>query len=670
MHITDIEVGSSIRDNMMQMSLEAIINRALPILEDGFKPAQRKAIYTMKTMGLFNKLAKSANICGQAMKIHPHSTLYSTIVKMTRENEAFLTPFVHGKGSFGKVYSSNMDAAADRYTESMLAPICHEMMDKLHMHPDNMVDNYDSTTKEPLFLSMPFPNILANPQSGIGIGFACDFPSFNLIELCNACIEVIKNNKDIYEVMPAPDFSTGASLLLEKDEIEKIFNEGTGRILLRAKIKTEDKNNRLIIDEIPYTTTAESIIKSIQDNYDKGNFPEVVDVIDEIGIDGFRVTVDYKKNTDVDKLINKLYLLTPLQSSFPCNMTLIYNKRPVKMGVIEIIEKWIEHRKSWVQDELNFEINEKEEKLHLLKGLAQILFDIDKAVEIVKSSKNDDEVISGLKSKFSIDDAQAEYVANIKLRNFNKDYVLNRTKDIDDIEKAIDTLKKTNPIDIMIADLERVKKQYGIPRKTEILTEWEELKPIVKEKKEVKLDGTSTLFIGKDIRRVNGESRAKTPAHYEKLVVDNFDSILLFTNRGRCFKIFVHKIKPNIIHEFEGGLVKFKELEVGEQIIAKIPYTSETKAKTLFVVYDKKAVRIDMNAFDGSRRVITKGVRPDAIDIRLVDDDGVFNVNGVDFNSSQYTVSKSRLSQGVNFRKFIAPEEIVRDDTSDDTDLS
>lgn len=652
MYITDLEVGSSIRDNMMLMSLEAITNRALPILEDGFKPAQRKALYTMKTMNLFNKLAKSANITGQVMKIHPHSSLYGALVRMTRENESLLTPFINGKGSFGKVYSSSMEAAAERYTEMSLAPICHEMMDNLYMHPSNMIDNYDSTTKEPILLSAPFPNILANPQSGIGIGFACEFPSFNLKELCNACIEVINGNKDIYEIMPAPDFSTGASLLLEKDELIKIFETGAGRVTLRAKIENDKENKQLIVNEIPYTTTAEAIIKSVQDNYDKGKFPEVLDITDEIGIDGFRISIDYKKNTDVDMLINKLYTLTPLQSTFSCNMTLVYKNRPVKIGVIEIIEKWIEHRKAWIQDELDFEINEKNEKLHLLTGLSKILLDIDKAVEIVKNSKNDDEVISSLKSYFKIDDVQAEYVANIKLRNFNEEYVLNRTKDIDNLVEAIEKLKKTTPTEVIIKDLEKIRDAYGIERKTEILTTWTELKPIVQEKKKVSIDGTSTLFIGKDIRRVNGESKARTPEHYEKLVVDNKDSIMLFTNKGRCFKIFVHKIKPNITHEFEGDLIKFKELEVGEQVIAKIPLTEETKNKTLFVIYDKKAARIELSGFDNSRRIISKGIRPDAIDIRLVDDNDTFEVNGQMFNVNQYTTTKNRTSQGVKFKKY------------------
>lgn len=654
MHITNTEVGSSIRDNMMIMSLEVITNRALPILEDGFKPSQRKGLYTMKTMNLFNKLAKSANITGQVMKIHPHSTLYGSLVRMTRENETLLTPFINGKGSFGKVYSSSMEPAAERYTEMSLAPICHEMMDKLYMHPENMVDNYDGTMKEPVLLSMPFPNILANPQSGIGIGFACDFPSFNLAELCDACIAVLNGNKNIREIMPVPDFSTGAYVLYKDEDVAEIFENGSGKVTLRAKLSIDKENNVINVDEIPYNTTAESIIDSIQKCYDKGQFPEILDVKDEIGIDGFRVSIEHKRSADVKALINKLYLLTPLQSTFSCNMTLVYNNRPAKMGVYEIIDKWIEHRKAWVQDEINFEIAEKEDKLHLLKGLAQILLNIDKAVEIVKGSKSDDEVISGLMSEFSIDDIQAEYVANIKLRNFNEEYVLNRTKEITELEKAIKKLKKTKPIDVMVDDLNRVRDTYGIPRKTEILTEWEEVKPLAKEKKEVKIDGTSTLFIGKDIRRVNGESRAKTPDHCEKIVVDNRDSILLFTNKGRCFKIFVHKIKPNITHEFEGGLVKFKELEMGEQIIAKIPLTKETKSKTLFIVYDKKVARIPLDGFDNSRRLMSKGIRPDAVDVRLVDDDEIFEVNGQMFNTSQYSITKNRLAQGVNIRKFVS----------------
>lgn len=655
------ELGHAIEDNMMRMSIEVLTNRALPFLEDGFKPSQRKILYTMKNMGLYNKLAKSANIDGQNMKLNAHGSSYLTLVRLTREKEALLTPFVYGKGAFGKIYSSNMEPAAARYSEAQLAPICHELMDGLNKHNSNFVDNYDGTMKEPMLLSAPFPNILANPQDGIGIGFACSFPSYNLIELCDSCISILKGNDDINtikSIMPGPDFTTGASLMIEPAEIDKIYTTGTGRCTLRAKFNDDTANNILEVIEIPYTTTAERIIADVQKQYDKGKFPEINDINDEIGIDGFKVAIFYKKGTDVQNLIEKLYALTSLQDYHNSNMTLVYNNRPVTMGVIEIIQKWIEHRKVWVQEELNYDIIEKTNQLHLLVGLEKILLDIDKAVSIVKSSKTDEDVIDGLCNNFSIDKIQAEFVANIKLRNFNQDYILNKTKEITTLRNDIEVLKNTNIVDKMISDLERVKQQYGVPRKTEIVYDWNAidttkvLAPVNKNSNK-NIQGKSVLFVGLDtVKRAQENTTAKTPDGTIRFDdVDNNDELLIFTTLGRVFKLRVHRLKMNNQNELSTFFKK--SLEIGETII----YTTVLRpCNDIVILFDNnKIARYSQKAYTstGNKHCFKNGYNTKAIALHIEavsENNSTIIYNNKTIDISKLKTKDSRLTSGVNIK--------------------
>jgi DNA gyrase subunit A len=657
-NIEKIEVGSSIRDNMMLYSIEAVTNRALPFLEDGFKPSQRKVLYTMKTMGLSNKQAKCANITGQNMKISPHGESYPTLVRMTREKEVLLTPFIDGKGSFGKVYSSTMQEAAERYTEAKLAPICKEVMDTLHKHPNNMVNNYDGTMKEPSLLSLPFPNILANPQEGMGVGYACNFPSFNLKELCDTCIEILNGNdnyEDLVKIMPCPDFTTGGKALIEPEEIEKIFKEGRGRILLQATINNDDQNNVLEILEIPYTTTAEKVINSIQKEYGKNKLQEVVDVIDEIGIDGFKVSILYKPNTNVEELIKKLYVLTPLQEYFSCNMTLVYNMRPETMGVIEIIKNWIEHRKIWVQEEINFDIQEKSHKKMLLEGLEQILLNLDKAVEIVKNSKTDEDVLKGLKLEFNLNDEQAEFVANIKLRNFNQDYILDKTSEIQKISNEITQLQNTDINQKMIEDLEYIKDTYGINRKTEVVYDWEpiSLTKFVKAKQKKIISGKSVLFTGLNtLRRMPENTTAKTNEGHDRHEIDNSGEVLIFTSLGKVFKIKVHTIKPGSLINAD-TLLRDNELELGESIIYVTPLIPEND---VFIVFDNnKAARYTQQTYvtTGNKRCFKKGfsTKAAAVYVKALDEDTIVNIPGYkQIDTSKYLSKGSKLTQGVRIR--------------------
>jgi DNA gyrase subunit A len=654
-NIEKVEVGSSIRDNMMVMSVKTITDRSLPFLEDGLKPSQRKVLYTMSVMGLTNKNAKCADIEGRNMKISAHGGSYDTLVRMTREKEVLLTPLIHGKGAFGKVYSSEVVEAAPRYTEARLAPICREALDTLHKHPNNMIDNYDNTTKEPLLLSLPFPNILANAQKGIAIGFACEFPSFNLRELCDSCISVLKGNKNIYKCMPAPDFTTGAKIMYDKEEIKNIYTTGRGKIILRAKFNDLPEENILEVLEIPYNTTVEAIMKAIQKNYDDNKLPEVVDVVDEIGINGFKMSIQYKKGIDVEKLIKKLYALTPLESNLNCNMNLIYNKRPYTMGVIEIIEKWIEHRKQWVQEEIDYDLVQKSHEKMLLEGLNKILLNIDKAVQIVKNSKNDTQVIKNLMKEFSLNEEQAEYVANIRLRNFNKDYILDKVKAIKKLEKEIKDLENTDLTKKLIDDLTRIKETYGIDRKLEIVKDWEPInvtamKQAAAAKKE---EGRSVVFTGlSTLRRMPENTTAKTNEGHVRHEVDNGDEVLLFTTFGRVFKIKVHTIKSGSLLE-ASSLLKARELQLGETII----YTTILKPeKDILIVFNNnKVARFSQQGYvtTGNRRCFKTGfsVKAAPVYIEALEEEKVISIPGYkDIKTNKYETKQSRTTVGVNIK--------------------
>ena len=356
------EVSQIITEKMMPYSLSVLISRTLPELCDGFKPSQRKYLYTMANMHLFNQRAKSANISGQVMKINPHADSYGTGVRLTRQAESILTPFIEGKGSFGKHYSTDTQPAAARYTEMQLAPICHELFDNLKKNPDNMVPNFDGTMKEPKIVSAPFPNILANPNMGIAVGFACNFPSFNLNELCDASIETIKNYelendkliKKLLKVMPTADFTTGGEILIDKEELKNIYTNGQGKITIRSTFTDDNKDRILEVDQIPYSTSVENVIDSIIKAYKENRIPEITGVRDETDKNGLKIAIDYKRGTDVEELKKKLLALTPLQDNFNVNMNLVHDNTPQQMGVVDILKNWVKHRREWVEIELKY----------------------------------------------------------------------------------------------------------------------------------------------------------------------------------------------------------------------------------------------------------------------------------------------------------------------------
>lgn len=437
-------ITETLESNYMPYAMSVIVSRALPEI-DGFKPSHRKLLYTMYKMNLIKGLrTKSANIVGQTMKLNPHGdgAIYETMVRLTKGYSALITPFVDSKGNFGKVYSRDMAYAAARYTEAKLSEICTEVFNDIEEDAVDFVDNYDGTLKEPVLLPTRFPNILVNPNQGIAVGMASNFCSFNLKEVCNATIAYLKNeDADVLEHIIAPDFPTGGQIILDETEMREVLETGKGSFKVRAKYHYIKKENCIEIIEIPYTTTVEAIIDKIEELVKAGKIKEITDVRDETDLSGLKLTIDLKRSTDPEMLMQKLFKSTPLEDSFSCNFNLLINGMPKVLGFKEIIKEWCEFRQQCVVRKYRFAIEKMEKRYHLLIGLKQILLDIDKAIEIVRHTEKEKDVVPRLMAHFEISEMQADYVAEIKLRHLNKQYILETLKELDELEKKIAELK-------------------------------------------------------------------------------------------------------------------------------------------------------------------------------------------------------------------------------------
>ena len=440
------------------------MSRAIPEI-DGFKPSHRKLLYTMYKMGLLTgNRTKSANVVGQCMKLNPHgdSAIYETLVRLSRGHEALLTPFVDSKGNFGKFYSRDMAYAASRYTEVKLAPICQELFRDIDSNCVDFVDNYDSTTKEPVLLPTTFPNLLVSANQGIAVGMASNICGFNLAEVCNTTVAYIKNpGCDLFATLPAPDFSTGGEILFEKNVLEEIYRTGRGSFRIRARYRYIQKENIIEIYEIPYTTTIEAIIDKIADLIKSGDFKEISDIRDETDINGLKITINLKRNADPENLMQRLYRQTPLMDSFSCNFNLLVAGTPRVMGIREILEEWTAWRYECVRRRLYYDLEQKRNRLHLLMGLSKILLDIDRAIKIIRETEEEDEVIPNLMIGFQIDKDQAEFIAEIKLRNINKQYILRRIADTEKLQKEIVSIEnilksRDKVMKIIIEELEAI----------------------------------------------------------------------------------------------------------------------------------------------------------------------------------------------------------------------
>ena len=475
--VTEQPITRTLETNFMPDAMSFIVSRAIPEI-DGFKPSHRKLLYTMYKMGLLKGArTKSANIVGQTMRLNPHgdAAIYETMVRLSTGYQALLTPFVDSKGNFGKVYSRDMSYAASRYTEARLSAICAEVFRDIDRDTVDLVDNYDGSMKEPSLLPTAFPNVLVSANSGIAAGMASQICGFNLNEVCETTIAYLKDpDCDLFTTLPAPDFPTGGELIFDRAEMENIYRTGRGSFKLRAKWRFVQKENIIEIFEIPYTTTSEAVIDKVAELIKSGKIREINDMRDETDLSGLRLAVDLKRGVDPEKLMQKLFRMTTLQDAFPCNFNILVAGNPRIMGVRDILEEWTAWRMECVRRRVYHELQKKKEKLHLLKGLQQILLDIDKAIAIIRGTELEEDVVPNLMMGFGIDQIQAEYVAEIKLRNINREYILKRTEETDELEKEIadleDTLKNRRRIRSVIVDeLRQINKKYPTPRKTAIV---------------------------------------------------------------------------------------------------------------------------------------------------------------------------------------------------------
>ena len=610
--IEEQPITETLEKNYMPYAMSVIVSRAIPEI-DGLKPAHRKLLYTMYKMGLLGgKLTKSANVVGQTMKLNPHgdSAIYETMVRLTRGNEALLHPLIESQGNFGKQYSRDMAYAASRYTEVRLDPICAELFGDINKNTVKFVDNYDGEMKEPTLLPAAFPNILVNPNQGIAVGMASNICSFNLKETCEATVAYMKDkNTDIMEYMPAPDFSMGAELIYSKKEMRKIYETGRGSFKLRSKYVYDKANNCIEITEIPYTTTSEAIIGKIMELIKANRLKEISDARDETGLDGFKITIDLKRGTNPDDLMLKLYKLTPLEDSFACNFNVLINNRPVVLGVGEILSYWIDFRMQCIKNSIRYDIEKKSEKLHLLTGLKKILLDIDKAVSIVRHTERDEDVVPNLMDGFGIDEIQAEYVADIKLRYLNREYILSRTAEIEKLMEELEELNETLSSDkkvkkLIAAQLNQIVKKYGQPRKTQLIMEDE----LTEYKEEEHIDDYAlTVFFTREnyLKKVSAVSlRSTTKEHKLKeddeivqtIETTNISDMLFFSNKCNVYKMKTYDMpdcKVSAMGEYLPGLLGLDE---GEKIIYTV-VTADYKGTMLFAFENGKAAKVELNKY-------------------------------------------------------------------------
>ncbi len=473
-------ITDTIEKNYMPYVMSVIISRAIPEI-DGFKPSHRKLLYTMYKMGLLTgNRTKSANVVGQTMKLNPHGdmAIYETMVRLTRGNESLLHPFVDSKGSFGKQYSSDMKFAASRYTEVKLDTICNELFRGIDKNAVDMVDNYDNTMKEPVLLPTTFPNVLVTPNTGIAVGMASSICPFNLAEICDGTIAVLKNPnvsiEKILDIIKAPDFPCGGAIIYDRDTMRQIYETGSGSVKIRSRYNYDKSQNCIDIIQIPYSTTIEVILKRIAELVKEGKLKEITDFRDEIDLSGFKLTLDLRRGVDPDKLMTKLFKMTPLEDSFKCNFNILIDSSPKQLGVVDIIKEWIKFRIVCVRRELEFDLAKKKDKLHLLYALGAILLDIDKAIKIVRNTEKDEDVIPNLMSGFDIDRIQAEFISEIKLRNLNKEYILNRISEIENLKQEIAKIEEILADELKLkaliaSQLSEIKKKYGQPRRSQLI---------------------------------------------------------------------------------------------------------------------------------------------------------------------------------------------------------
>ncbi|MFR3325313.1 MAG: DNA gyrase subunit A [Oscillospiraceae bacterium] len=667
---TEQAISETLELNYMPYAMSVIVSRAIPEI-DGFKPSHRKLLYTMYKMGLLTGgRTKSANIVGQTMRLNPHgdAAIYETMVRLAKGNETLLHPFVDSKGNFGKVYSRDMAYAAARYTEAKLDPICAEVFKDIDSDTVDMVDNYDATMKEPALLPTTFPNVLVSANQGIAVGMASNICSFNLREVCDTAIALMKNpDHDILETLPGPDFSTGGELLFDEAATREIYATGRGSFKLRAKWRYVKDGNLIEITEIPYTTATEVIMDKVAELIKAGKIKEIADMRDETDLGGLKLTIDLKRGVDPEKLMQKLFRLTPLQDSFPCNFNILIAGMPRVMGVGEILDEWTAWRTDCVKRRIFFQIQKKEDRLHLLKGLERILLDIDKAIAIIRETELENEVVPNLMIGFGIDEIQANYVAEIKLRNINKEYILKQTRAIDDLEGEIadlrDTLNSPRKLkNVIIKELQAVADKFGQPRRTEILYDAQETAP---EEEDDVPDYGVTVFVSKEgylkkmtaqSLRMSGEQKFKEGDSLSfSQETTNRAEFLVFTDRYQCYKSRLSDFDDGKASQLGDYLPQKLGFEPGENLVALV-FCGDYKGFILFFFENGKAAKVPLSAYETktNRKKLTGAYSDKSPLIKAVALDAdeqmvVYSTDGraAIFSTAQLLPKTTRNTQGV-----------------------
>lgn len=668
--VAEQHIVSSIQENFMPYAMSLILSRAIPEI-DGFKPSHRKLLYTMYNMGLLKgSRTKSANIVGATMKLNPHgdAAIYDTMVRMSRGYEALLHPYVDSKGNFGKFYSRDMAWAASRYTEAKLDKLCTELFKDIDKDTVDFVDNYDNTMKEPTLLPATFPSVLINSNTGIAVGMASNICSFNLKEVCETTAALIRDpDHDVMSTMPAPDFPGGEIIVYDEDVMKNVYENGRGSIKLRSKYNYDKKANCIDILSIPYSTNCESIIDKVIDLVKNGKVKEISDIRDETGLDGLKITIDLKRGVDPDKLMRKLYKMTPLEDSYACNFNVLIGGTPMVLGVKDLLEEWIAFRIECVRRRTFFDLNKKKDRLHLLKGLEKILLDIDKAIKIVRETDEEAEVVPNLMIGFGIDEIQAEYVAEIKLRHLNREYILKRTKDIEDLENDIKDLEailksKARVKTIIVKELKEVADKYGQERKCEILynddiEEYQEVEEIP--------DYPVHLFFTKEgyfkkitpkSLRMSGEHKLKDGDEItENIEFTNNCDLLFFTNKCQCYKAKAYEFddtKTSVLGDYIPAKLGMDEGELAIKMIA----TKDYKGIVLFGFENGKIAKVPLESYatKTNRKKLTKAYSDKfpVSDIAFSKEDKEFVITASSgrmllLHTGVLNLKTSRASQGV-----------------------
>ena len=692
--VVEEKIASTLQENFMPYAMSIIMSRAIPEI-DGFKPSHRKLLYTMYKMGLLGAArTKSANIVGQTMKLNPHgdAAIYDTMVRLSRGYEALLHPFVDSKGNFGKFYSRDMAWAASRYTEAKLDPICNELFNDIDKDTVDFVDNYDNTLKEPTLLPAAFPSVLVNANTGIAVGMASSICSFNLEEVCRTTICLLKDPEhDITSTLIAPDFTGGTQIIYDKQVIENIYRTGKGSIKLRGRYTYDKYANCIDILSIPQTTTSEADIEKIIELVQQNKIKEISDIRDETGIDGLKITIDLKRSTDPDKLMQKLYKMTPLEDSFSCNFNVLIAGTPRVLGVRELLNEWSAFRIECVKRRTYFDLHKKQDRLHLLQGLEKILLDIDKAIKIIRGTEEENMVVPNLMSGFDIDEIQAEYVAEIKLRHLNREYILKQTNDISQLEKDIAELEailasKTKIKNIIIRELENIIKKYSQPRRSMIIYADDIVEDDIEEDVP---DYAVNLFFTKEgyfkkitplSLRMSGEHKLKEGDEIlQRFETTNNTDLIFFSDKHQAYKTkapLFADTKTSVLGEYIPSKLGFDE---DENAIYMIP-TKDYKGSIFFFFESGKCAKISLEAYatKTNRKKLT-GAYSDKEKLAAIlyvenDDSDIFvrasSGRRLIFRSSELMAKNTRSAQGVALMKLKKGHRIISAEIYEDGMLS